>query len=173
MKMRESADFWAVYVSACLMAGFLFTGCATSYDRLRTQATDPPAAGMAVIDPAGVLSEPLGPVVEDVLAWWCFRYPEQCGEIRAYVGRGSIIVAAQDKPLTDPWYPQVGPAWGFTTDNVCRVWWNTRTRGDSFERTLRHELAHVAITALNYSKANIAIKDHHAYMRQVAYPWAD
>jgi hypothetical protein len=143
-------------------------GCATSYDRMRTRATDAPAAGMAVIDEAGVLDVPLGPVVEDVLAWWSFRYPARAAELRTYLARGTIIVVARDAcPMpSDPWYPPVRPIWAETRDNVTRVCWSRATE-DRFPRSLAHEIGHMAIDILWRELPG----DDHAVMAVVEYPW--
>lgn len=144
-------------------------GCATATERMRGNATDPPAAGMAVIDRGGVINEPLGPVVEDVLSWWSFRYPERAAELRAYVARGSIIVAAHDTcPMpSDPWYPPARLVWGETSDNVTRVCWSKATQ-DRFVRALAHELGHMACRVLVRERDGI---DDHTFFKAVGYPW--
>jgi hypothetical protein len=142
--------------------------CATGSDRMRAQATDPPAGGMAVVDPAGVISEPLGPVVEDVLAWWSFRYPARATELRAYFGRGSIVVAVQPEcpMLSDPWYPPQRQVWAETKDNNTRLCWSRATSG-RFMRALPHELGHMALSVLWRELPG----DDHEAMKAVAYPW--
>jgi len=143
-------------------------GCATSGERMRSQATDPPAAGMAVVDPAGVISEPLGPVVEDVIAWWSFRYPERADGLRAYFARGTIVIQSPGAcpMLSDPWYPPVRQIWAETKDNNTRVCWS-RATADRFERALRHELGHMALSVLWRELQG----DDHEVMAALEYPW--
>ena len=156
-----------------LAALLAVAACATSHDRLRAQGV-PLSSGMRVVDQAGVLPALPDATVNDVVAWWSFRYPEHAGAIRDFVARGAIIVAAQAEPIVDPWYPQVGRAYGMTRDNVCQVWWNTTLPPERaaalFDAILRHELGHIALTAA--WKAFAAPRDDHAVMKSIGYPWA-
>jgi hypothetical protein len=151
------------------VALLLLVGCATGSSRLRSRATDPPAMGMAVVDEGGVLDAPLGPVVEDVLAWWSFRYPGRASDLQAHLARGSIVVVALPEcPMpSDPWYPPVRPVWAETRDNLTRVSWSKAT-ADRFERALRHELGHMAASVLWRERGST---DDHAFMAAVEFPW--
>lgn len=149
-----------------LAAALLAVGCATSYERLREQRTSTTGVGMAVVDRSHVLTASVDPSVNDVLAWWMFRYPAYAEVLTKYFAEGSIIVAAQDRPLVDPAYPQLGMSRALTRDNVCLIWWDTRDRGKDFDALLRHELGHVALNALRRGDV-----DHHVFMAAIGYPW--
>lgn len=145
----------------------LATGCATSADRMREQANGS-AAGMAVIDPAGVAGD-LTPAVEEVLRWWTDRYPHQAEVLRSYFARGGVKVVAQAEPLVD--VDTGRRAYELSRDNWVAVWWDTRDGGARFPRALRHGLGHVALTALAHAPGDLAFPDHHQAMRDLAYPW--
>lgn len=142
--------------------------CATSAERMRARATDPPAAGMAVVDPDGAINLPLGPVVEDVLCWWSERFPQHERRIRDFAARGTIIVRVQAGGMVH-YETGTAPQRGLTRDNVVMVLWDTLDGGASFEPTLRHELGHVALHAMAFGGDTAA---HHAYMAALGCPWA-
>jgi hypothetical protein len=150
---------------AILSLTFL-AGCATSQERMRAQATDPPAAGMAVLDPAGVISDPLAPVVEDALAWWCFRFPDRAEALRAFLAGGVLNVVAQDHPMVHMENPK--PAVGLSRDNNVAIWWDTRDAGALFVPWLRHELGHVMLNALHLARTEA---EDHAVFARLGWNW--
>lgn len=153
---------------ALLLAG----GCATAGERLHARGT-PMSSGMRVVDEARVLPAPPDAVVDEVVAWWVAQYPAQEAAIRDFVARGTIIVSAQPAPLVDPTTGRTG-RYGMTRDNVCQVWWNTSASPAAaavlFDATLRHELGHVALSAA--WRAFTGLRDDHAVMKSIGYPWA-
>jgi hypothetical protein len=146
-----------------VLAVLTAVSCASNAQlRTRAATTVYTRQGIAIIDPKNV-AYPLDDAVDDVMAWWCFRYPYKCDKIKSWAFRGIIQVEAGTEPLTDPWY--IGKASGFTYGCNIRAWFDTRDNGSNFIPTVKHELGHVVLNWL------LPGSDHHSVMQEMQYPW--